>query len=250
MSSAPTSGCAASVLVTRLLCGPRRCMAEVARTTVSVHYETGDPDLPVLTVATPGAVRLPATVVTPSLPAPGALSMGSGRLWQRSRSWRVTRWWRPARPVGLHPPVQRALPSLAVGFASLGVPVPEPVYDGLRPEALIGSGPGLTPSGDDLVAGALVAGHATADPRFPRWRTATLATLGAASTTVVSRSLLHHACDGYATLELADFVDAVCAGRDAASATSRLLAVGHTSGTALLHGALHALTTHCLEGAA
>jgi uncharacterized protein DUF2877 len=195
-------------------------------------------------------VRLPATVVTAFLPAPGVLSMGSGRLWQRSRSWRVTRWWRPSRPVGLHPPVQRPLHSLGAGFAPIGVPVPAPVYDGLRPEALIGSGPGLTPSGDDLVAGALVAAHATADPRLPRWRTATLAALGATSTTVVSRSLLHHACDGYATVELADYVDAVCTGRDAATATARLLAVGHTSGAALLHGAFHVLTTHCLEGAA
>lgn len=250
MSSARTAHGAASVLVTGLLDGPERRFDEVARTRMSVHYETGDPQVPVLTVSAPEAVRLPSAVVTFPLPAAGSLFLGQGGMWQGSDTWRVTRWWRPARPSGLRPPAPGALPVLPEQLPPIGVGTPEPAYDGLNPESLVGSGPGLTPSGDDLVAGALVTAHATADPRLPRWRATTLALLSATRTTAVSRALLRHACDGYAIDELAAFIDALCTGGDAAAAAENLLHVGHTSGAALLHGAVHTLSTHRLEGAA
>ena len=82
----------------------------------------------------------------------------------------------------------------------------------LRPELLVGAGPGLTPAGDDVLAGALVAAHATGDPRLEALRAGTRAALRTRGTTAVSRGLLTHALDGWATPELAAFVTAVCGG--------------------------------------
>jgi len=114
--------------------------------------------------------------------------------------------------------------------------------DALRPDELVGRGPGLTPAGDDVLAGALVAGRATGDPRLDGWRKGTEAALARRRTTAVSRALLHHALAGWATPELADFVTAACAG-EADACLRRLLAIGHTSGAALASGVLHVLDT-------
>jgi hypothetical protein len=65
----------------------------------------------------------------------------------------------------------------------------------------------------------------------------------------VSRGLLRHAVDGWATPELAEFVTAVCAG-SVGDTADRLLGVGHSSGAALAAGVLHVLTSTPLEGAA
>lgn len=242
--------CAASSLLTALMDGPERRLEEVARTRVSVHYETGDAQVPVVTVSTPFAVRLPAAVITAVLPPPGPVTIGRGRLEQRAASWRVSRWWRPDRPAGLDAPSADLSALLPHDGRICGLPALDPAYDGLRPSALVGHGPGLTPAGDDVLAGALVAAHATADPRLPAWRTSTGQALATTRTTAVSRALLHHACDGYAAPELAEFVVAACQGGDLARARGRLLAVGHLSGAALMRGALHSLTTQRLEGAA
>lgn len=221
---------AASSLLTGML-GPTTSLrlVEVARTRVSVHYETGRDDVPVLCVCTPEAVRLPASLVTTVLPA-GAAWVRDGVLTTGTGRWPVTRWWRPARPQGLTPPT--VLPHV------VGVDVPETV----DPSRLVGRGPGLTPSGDDVLAGALVAAHAVGDPRLPRWRLRTREALERSASTAVSRALLQHAAQGWAVPELAAFVVAVCDG-DAVVAAGPLLAVGHTSGAALAGGALHVLGT-------
>jgi hypothetical protein len=52
------SPAAASVLVAGLLDEDTR-LVEVARTRLSVHYETGRDDVPVLCLCNPDAVRLP-----------------------------------------------------------------------------------------------------------------------------------------------------------------------------------------------
>lgn len=254
--------CAASSLLCDLVAGAPTALAEVARTRLSVHYETGDADVPVLSVCTPEAVRLPNTVVTGVLPAPGPAWLGGHELRAAETSWRVRRWWRPSRPGPLPVPALRpATPLPAPEVATLSeVPVPPASYDGLQPDQLVGAGPGLTPAGDDVLAGALVTAYATSDPRLVRWRQETRAALTARRTTAVSRALLHHALDGYSTADLADLLTALCRGADLAEPRTRLLAVGHTSGAALLVGVLHTLgtrsrpagplTTHRLEGAA
>lgn len=255
--------CAASSLLSGLVDGAEVSLVEAARTRVSVHYETGDPAVPVLSVCTPSAVRLPNSLVTEVLPDPekdasqhrtGRVStspvIGGGAFRVSGTRWRVLRWWQPPRPSGLPRPTVAGLEASALRVQLPGVPVLRPSYDGLSPSVLVGSGPGLTPAGDDVLAGALVAAHATRDPRLPMWRRATRQVLTGARTTAVSRAMLHHALDGYATPELAAFLTALCLGRDISQARTDLLAVGHTSGSALLAGVLHTFSTHHLEGAA
>jgi hypothetical protein len=218
---------AASALVAALLddgaAGVGAQLVEVARTRVSVHYETGRSDVPVLCVCTPDAVRLPASVVTAALP-PTAF----GPRVDPATGWRVVRWWRPPRPRGLTAPT--VVPRSAVG--------------GIRPERLVGRGPGLTPSGDDVLAGALVAAHAVGHPLLADWCERTRQALATRPTTAVSRGLLQHALDGWAVPPLSDYIQAVCGGSSSREAArARLLSVGHSSGVALAAGADHALAT-------
>lgn len=230
---------AASSLVAALIDGSARRRAplvEVARTRASVHYVTGRDDVPVLCVCLPSAVRLPNAMVAEALPT-GQAAMEDGALVAGHAAWTVRRWWTPPRPQGLV--LASTPPSLP------GVMVPSEI----RPDLLVGAGPGLTPTGDDVLAGALVAGHATADPRLAGWRAAVRRAMRTRETTAVSRGLLTHALDGWATPELADFVTAICRGT-LGDAGERLLAVGHSSGAALAAGATHVFAFPPLEGAA
>lgn len=231
---------AASTLLGDLLAGAPRHLVEVARTRLTVHYETGDDSVPVLCVSTPEAVRLPNALVTARLPG-RHVRVGDGGLAAPCTAWTVSRWWRPARPSGLAAPPAHALSGLA-----------RTSYDGLDPMLLLGRGRGLTPEGDDVLAGVLVAAHATADPRLDEWRVSVANALATRRTTAVSRALLHHALDGYAVPELASALEALCSESDPGGAVARLRAVGHSSGKALLDGALHVLATapHLHEGAA
>jgi hypothetical protein len=220
---------AASTLLGPLAGRRRLRLSEVARTRVSVHYETGVPAVPVLCVALPEAVRLPATLLTRRLPEP----------WpgETTTSISVTRWWRPARPARLPLPEPSVLDRL-----------PRSTYETLDPLALVGRGEGLTPQGDDVVAAALVTARATGDPRLPGWCARTRLALATRRTTAVSRGLLHHALDGWATPELADLLAALGgADTDAVDrAVARLLAVGRTSGASLVDGVALTLTTRHL----
>ncbi len=216
--------CAASSLVADVL-PDAASWSEAVRTSVSVHYETGDPAVPVVCVATPAAVLLPYAVVVPVLPRDVV-------------SLRVTRWWSPPRPTGLAAPE-----------ASRWSPWARSVGHDLRPMDLVGRGEGLTPAGDDVLAGALVAAHAIGDPRLHDWRGATRAALAGRRTTAVSVGMLHAALDGWSSPALADGLTALCGPDDPGPALERLLAVGHSSGRHLLDGVVHVLSTH-LRGVA
>ena len=108
---------------------------------------------------------------------------------------------------------------------------------------LLGRGQGLTPSGDDALAGILLVSHAVG-------RAAPLAAAvrsRLAATTAVSAALLDAAADGYAAPDVVALVDAALAGDDAgvSRALPAVLAIGHTSGADLVAGivgALHHLT--------
>jgi hypothetical protein len=109
--------------------------------------------------------------------------------------------------------------------------------------ALVGRGPGLTPSGDDALAGALLVAHAlgTAGHLAPAVRARL------AATTAVSAALLDAAADGFAAQPVVALVDAaVAADPDAVSrALPAVLAIGHTSGADTVTGiraALDAIT--------
>jgi Protein of unknown function (DUF2877) len=220
---APELPCAVSTLVAdALVTAPR--WTEAVRTPVSVHYETADARIPVVCVANADAVRLPHSLVVADLPSGSFVP-------------RVTRWWTPPRPTGLSVPDPRR-------WSRYG----GTEHDDLDPAELLGLGDGLTPDGDDVLAGALVTGHATAHPALPRWRRETLRALATRRTTAVSVGMLRSAVDGWAAPQLAEAVEALCGGEqaeaDVGGAVARLLAVGHSSGRHLLDGVLHVLSTH------
>ena len=103
--------------------------------------------------------------------------------------------------------------------------------------SLVGAGPGLTPSGDDVLCGVLLGLRLAAEPTaLERVHAAVVPRLGA--TTTLSASLVREAAAGYAVPDLVRLGAALAAGdRDeAAGATQALLAIGHTSGRDLLAG--------------
>lgn len=231
---------AAAVSVAAVLRGPRRLAAVAAVTDQAVYLATGDRDCPAICLATPSAVRVPCALVLGDGASPPGVRVGDtglvggGELALGGAAYRPARWWRPARPTGTAvavpvahlPPLDAgtcdALASLARDLAS-GAPLAGPVT------ALLGRGPGLTPLGDDILAGALVALVAAGSPTGPRLA-AEIIKKAPQRTTFVSAALLWHATRGECVPELA----ALIAG--APGATEALLRVGHTSGAGLAHG--------------
>lgn len=109
--------------------------------------------------------------------------------------------------------------------------------------ALAGLGPGLTPSGDDLLCGYAVALHRLDRPEAPALAAA-LAALDEDRTTPLSRHLLSWAARGVAGEHHLDWLDSVLRGAPDPARLERLLAHGATSGADWAAGALLALTHH------
>ncbi len=126
-----------------------------------------------------------------------------------------------------------------------------------RPDAagLTGLGPGLTPTGDDLLVGLAamsrrLVGGGLLEPRSAVAFETTLTGLPAEGTTPAARALLDAASRGAFPVVLADFVEAF-GGMDSRPdrlrlLAERLVAIGAHSGTDLLAGAL-ALVTALVE---
>lgn len=102
--------------------------------------------------------------------------------------------------------------------------------------ALLGRGPGLTPSGDDVLAGFL-AGACAFGLAVPGVRQVVAQRAGTA-TTALSAQLLSHAAAGECIPEVAGLAWALMGHDDATGAARRLLTVGHSSGAALATGLL------------
>jgi hypothetical protein len=136
------------------------------------------------------------------------------------------------------PLLQAAAPGLAVLKQILaGQPV-----DGAGLESLIGLGPGLTPSGDDLIGGVLVALSALdrTDCRDRLWR---CCVPRLHHTNDVSRVHLRAAALGYGAAPLHAAIHATMRGElaDLRSALAGLREVGHTSGLDAFAGSLMVL---------
>lgn len=111
---------------------------------------------------------------------------------------------------------------------------------------LIGAGPGLTPAGDDVLAGvfaAVVTLSPAVAPEATTTLTRTLTIAGGAvvdrarhATTAVSAELLHHAVRGEVADLAAAVLHAFTGRRPLTPALDSLLAVGATSGRDLVHG--------------
>lgn len=194
-----------------------------------------------LAVETAGGLRLPCSVLL----GPGDAShdvlarlrpgdeavAGARRLQLGPLDVRVARWWQPALPRGAQ------APSYAATDRSSGR------WDELA-RSLLGLGPGLTPAGDDLLAGLLVGLARRPDLRDPL--AAAVARVAPGRTTWLSAELLRLAADGLAAPAVVAVADALAGhGPDdaLADAVPALLAVGHTSGAALARGLLLAADT-------
>ncbi|MDC5699339.1 DUF2877 domain-containing protein, partial [Intrasporangium calvum] len=144
--------------------------------------------------------------------------------------------------VGTAGPLEWAAGRLAAA-ALADAPIDAPI-DGLL-TTLVGRGPGLTPSGDDAVAGVLLALRSAGE-------LAAVQRLGAAlvphlhRTTSISAALLRAAVEGYAVPEVVALLDAPHPSSDP-DLLARVLAIGHSSGRDLVVGvtaARRALAEH------
>ena len=183
----------------------------------------------VIAVLSRDAVRLPCGVqlVTPQLDLPDdEVVVGDGGI--RVGSVGIV----PARVVSVQVARRRA-PVLAPHTWR-----PAARVDVSDPQRLLGHGPGLTPSGDDVLAGYLVGAAAYGLPVD-----ALRAYVDANAhrrTTTLSAALLRHAAAGETIPQVAALLDALDGHRPLDRALRELAAVGHTSGAALGSGVLAA----------
>ena len=104
---------------------------------------------------------------------------------------------------------------------------------------LIGLGPGLTPSGDDLIGGALCALHATGRGDIAAQLAAWALPLAKSGTNRISFAHLECAAEGECGEAVNDAILALASGGEAD--LDRIDAIGHTSGWDALAGAVLAL---------
>lgn len=202
------------------------------------------------------SVRLPLAMVSAS-PLPVTLPdssvvVGDGALRVGGDVWRTVRWFDPrpsscgaARP-SLLANAARLLHDLSdaeVGLsaqrawaaaAALALGDPEPCC------GLLGAGPGLTPAGDDVVAGAIAACVLSGAGLSPR-AVAMLLAAARAATTALSTALLSCAAAGQVVPPAAVLFRALSGAVPLEPALRQLRAVGGTSGTALALGLVAAL---------
>lgn len=215
----------------------------------------------VIVVSTRDATRLPNGVEIAANTTEDAFQMvhhgapvtvGLGQLLFEGLKIDVVRWWDP-RPI-LRP---TSAAQLAAAIAGLPATVPDlesqPLSAALSAESatailvaaesLIGRGPGLTPEGDDYLAGALAASRTLGEALG---RTDTAAMLDAIAdplterahirTTTFSAALIHHAIKGRVVAPAASMLRALTGRGDIADSYEDLTHVGHTSGPALAAG--------------
>lgn len=103
---------------------------------------------------------------------------------------------------------------------------------------LIGLGTGLTPSGDDFLAGLMVILNMPAGPFGRRRRETAAALVADAETGMVSRAMLKHAARGRTRAGAVALLEAMTgpATRDIAAAARQVMLSGATSGTDLAAG--------------
>lgn len=138
------------------------------------------------------------------------------------------RWWDPRIRVER---IDRQCAARLVG-STQPIALPRP------PEDIVGWGPGLTPAGDDVVVGMLVAFHAAGAT------TAAVdlaAACGAEETTPLSRSLIDHASRGEAVRPLLDLLRALAGSGDVDRSLAGLRRFGATSGMHLIDGVRRAV---------
>ncbi len=224
----------------------------------AVWIRTGDD---VVVVSTRDATRLPNAIEIAALAAVDPfgsiehrerVTVGPALIAFEGLTVKVVRWWDP-RPI-LGPTCSRALATRLRGLPSS---VPDIEAQRLRfalstesppalcsaATALLGRGPGLTPEGDDYLAGALAATRTLGSSLGAGGALVMLddagAQLAAAArtrTTAFSAALIRCALRGEVAAPAAAFLRALAGRGDVSEAHRNLLSVGHSSGPALVAG--------------
>jgi hypothetical protein len=196
------------------------------------------------------------------LPQGAPAEVGAGRIVVGDLAVSAAAWWEPrprlpsSRPALLPEGVRQlrnalygegvphsafTLPGLPTGpggpLAALRGAVRRADMDAaLRTAArLVGLGPGLTPAGDDVMAGTVAGLVLLGHPAAPRFAAGVYA-LAAGRTTELSRALLRHAACGRVSAEYAAVLHGLVGGRQLSKAVDGLLATGSTSGRAMALG--------------
>ncbi len=190
----------------------------------------------------------------PGLVGDPPVEVGEGTLRVGDDVWMPTRWFEP-RPRGFTDldadrvtGADRRLRRLSATELGVESERARAAIAGLlaadpRPAcALLGEGPGLTPAGDDVVAGGLAVcelrGHAAA-----LLAVSEILARARVATTSLSAALLSCAAAGQVVPEAARFLASLCGKEEGVGdALSKLRSVGTTSGTALAFGIVAALS--------
>jgi Protein of unknown function (DUF2877) len=246
---------ALSAASTALLAAPARPVTLLGVADTAAYFELPVPagQAPeALAIVTADAVRLPGAMVLGFSsaqrsmrqiePRPSDRAMvGQGWVHWISRDGpvdiRAVRSWAPPRvgpaPVGWPAGVD-ALRAAVTGF-DIGIDGALDLGAGAELAlGLLGFGPGLTPAGDDLLAGALLGARAFGVAVGPL--AAAVGAHAPARTTTLSARLLRHAIDGECIPEVARVIAALADPVELARRVAALLRVGHTSGAALGRG--------------
>ena len=117
--------------------------------------------------------------------------------------------------------------------ARLARPMREPA-----PFDLVGFGSGLTPSGDDLLCGALVALHAIGRADAARELYAAISGAARLATSPLSAAFLRAAAEGQSSEPLHETIIALLKNQSAARPLEAVARIGHTSGWDALAGAV------------
>ncbi|WP_371784470.1 DUF2877 domain-containing protein [Streptosporangium subroseum] len=258
---------AVSTALRQMLETPRRPARVLAAFPSGIYLEVRTELEPhVIAVVTGDATRLPnAMVVTGSMPQVAVgdeASVGDGSIEIGRLSLRAHRWWNPAPTLGPVDPVRlaRSLPVLAelcdrsprrpglegnraADLLAEGCAEASLLKSVTAAEQLVGLGPGLTPSGDDVLAGLLVAlrhlGTAAGVSRavwLADWLAAAVTFDARGRTTPISATLLHCAARGEASGEVLAVLRGMAGRQSLEPALHRLLQLGHTSGADLACG--------------
>ncbi|MFI6322294.1 DUF2877 domain-containing protein [Nonomuraea sp. NPDC050556] len=255
---------AASAAVRPLLDAPRRPARVLAAFPAGVYLEVRtDLEPSVIAVITGAATRLPNSVLLsgdlPHVTVGDDASVGDGTVELGRLSLRARRYWDPAPPLGpvdlvrlalavpLLSPVAERPPGLlgngAIDLLAEGCASGSLVGALTAAEQLVGLGPGLTPSGDDVLAGLMVTlRHVGAAARVGRavwladWLAAAVTFDAGTRTTPISATLLHCAARGEASPEVTAVLRALTGRGALEPALLRLRRLGHTSGADLAQG--------------